>query len=243
MLEIDNLKHHCRLCLSNEQDVSLFAEYQYSVEYYKLALALANIQISQNDNLPQSICHECSSKLILFYKFKQKCESSYCTLTSLLTSLDQVINDPNLKKEPDFGTIVVDHDMINQSSVMIQNHNNTDDIDLELGGLVQSTEENDKMVLSFFQTEVMTGYDESMCDPLHQYIHEEINSLPVTVECFETEQKPSVTMPKLVEYNSPILIKNYNESNKPVVLCDDDEEETVIRPKISHQCELCGQTV
>lgn len=222
MLEVENLKHHCRLCLSNEQNVSLFSEYQFSIQYYKLALALANIQISENDNLPHSICHECSSKLIIFYKFKQKCESSYCTLTSLLNSLDQEINETNFKKENEFETLHV-HDMINHS---------TNDIDIGLG-LVQSNEENDKMVLSFFQTEDMTGYD----DPLTQYIQEDINSLPVTVECFESEPRPLI-MPKLVEFNSPITISNYNE-NKPIVLCD---KETV-KPQINHQCELCGQTV
>lgn len=222
MLEVENLKHHCRLCLSNEQNVSLFSEYQFSIQYYKLALTLANIQISENDNLPHSICHECSSKLIIFYKFKQKCESSYCTLTSLLTSLDQENHETNLKKENVFETLQV-HDMINH---------NPDDIDIGLG-LVQSNEENDKMVLSFFQTEDMSGYD----DPLTQYIQEDINSLPVTVESFESEPKPLI-MPKLVEFNSQISISNYNE-NKPTVLCD---KETV-QPKINHQCELCGQTV
>lgn len=227
MLEVENLKHHCRLCLSNEQNVSLFSEYQFSVQYYKLALALANIQISEHDNLPHSICHECSSKLIIFYKFKQKCESSYCTLTSLLNSLDQEISKTNFKKENEFETLQV-HDMINHS---------TDDIDIGLG-LVQSNEENDKMVLSFFQTEDMTVYDEPLTPSLTQYIQEDINSLPVTVESFESEPKPLI-MPKLVEFNSPtIIISNYNE-NKPIVLCDKE----TFKPKVNHQCELCGQTV
>lgn len=223
MLEIDNLKNHCRLCLTNEQDVSLFSEYQNSLQYYKLALALANIEISENDNLPHSICHECSSKLIIFYKFKQKCESSYCTLTSLLNSLDQDINDLDVKKKNEFQTIQV-HDML-------INHSN-DEIGMEL---VQSNEEDDKMVLSFFQTsEDLSDYD----DPLVHYIQdEEINSLPVTVEHFESAPKP-LLMPKLVKFNSPIIIPNYSP-NKPIVLCDKEP----VKAKINHQCELCGKTV
>lgn len=217
MLEIDNLEHHCRLCLSNEQDVSLFSDYTYSVQYYKLALALANIQITENDNLPQSICHECSSKLIIFYKFKQKCETSYATLTSILTSLSGNGLQNDFKKENDFNTIQVD-DMINHSSVLNQNHNND--------------EENDKLVFNFFQTDDL-AYDVVMCDPLPHFTQEDINTLPVTVECFEAEPKQQVMMPKLVEFNSPI---SNDVEDTP------DENETV-KPKINHQCELCGQTV
>lgn len=221
MLEVDNLKNHCRLCLTNEQDVPLFSEYQNSLQYYKLALALANIQISENDNLPQSVCHECSSKLIIFYKFKQKCESSYCTLTSLLTSLDQEINVLDVKKEHEFQTLQV-HDML-------INHSENEEIGMEL---VQSNEEDDKMVLSFFQTEEdLSEYD----DPLSNYIQEEI--LPVTVEHFESEPK-QLLMPKLVKINSPIIIPKYTV-NKPIVLCDKEP----VKAKINHQCELCGQTV
>lgn len=42
------------------------------------------MQITKDDKLPDKICDECASKLVLFFKFKQKCEISERTLRRLI---------------------------------------------------------------------------------------------------------------------------------------------------------------
>lgn len=83
--EINYLQNSCRLCLSSNQEILIFDQFRNNnIKYSEIAVLLADITIHENDNLPKFICQECSLKLISFYKFKQKCELSHCTLNALL---------------------------------------------------------------------------------------------------------------------------------------------------------------
>uniref|UniRef100_A0A1B0CG26 Uncharacterized protein n=1 Tax=Lutzomyia longipalpis TaxID=7200 RepID=A0A1B0CG26_LUTLO len=67
----------CRLCLSPEQEVSLFSDLDYSNrKYYEVVISFANVQFSVTDGLPHMICKMCASHLTNIDLFRQKCEMS-----------------------------------------------------------------------------------------------------------------------------------------------------------------------
>ncbi|KAJ6636166.1 Zinc finger protein [Pseudolycoriella hygida] len=83
-IESERLKLSCRLCLAPEQDIQLYSQYQDSLLYVEVLQQLVNVQIMSTDCLPKKICMECASKLVLFYKFRKKIETSQITLSSTL---------------------------------------------------------------------------------------------------------------------------------------------------------------
>lgn len=68
----------------NEQDVPLYSPYQDSIMYVEVLQQLADVVVISDDCLPKKICMECASKLVLFYKFRKKIETSQMTLSATL---------------------------------------------------------------------------------------------------------------------------------------------------------------
>ncbi|GAB0088019.1 hypothetical protein DMENIID0001_023940 [Sergentomyia squamirostris] len=81
----------CRLCLSPEQEVSLFSDLDYSNrKFYEVVISFANVQFSVTDGLPHMICKMCASHLTNIDLFRQKCEMSQRKL--LMESLSMAKN-------------------------------------------------------------------------------------------------------------------------------------------------------
>lgn len=97
----------CRVCLATvkKKSMSLFQEYKnYSI--FNHINAIANIQIREDDGLPDKICSGCLLDLETAINFKQKCESSNLILqtSTLASSADSAVEvDVNIvkKEEPD----------------------------------------------------------------------------------------------------------------------------------------------
>ncbi|XP_059621496.1 zinc finger protein 184-like [Phlebotomus argentipes] len=74
---MDRFAKLCRLCLSPEQEVSLFSDLDYSNrKFYEVVISFANVQFSVTDGLPHMICKMCASHLTNIDLFRQKCEMS-----------------------------------------------------------------------------------------------------------------------------------------------------------------------
>lgn len=94
----------CRLCLNSlseieEQNISLFSDYHQNMEYKEVAMSIANLMITFDDNLPDKICDDCGTQLIIFFKFKQKCEISERTLRRLILKEKFPVPVPDVQKK------------------------------------------------------------------------------------------------------------------------------------------------
>lgn len=94
----------CRVCLSTvkKKSMSLFQKYKDSLVFNHIN-AIANVEISEGDGLPDKICSHCLLELETTIHFKQKCESSNIILqTTILNPPENDDIDVKLikKEEP-----------------------------------------------------------------------------------------------------------------------------------------------
>lgn len=90
----------CRICRENSKNVlNIFEEYHYHIKRRRPADMLEHClqqPIAIDDNIPMTICTECSSKLISMYEFFVICEESekYYLLYQHRHHQHQLIEDP-----------------------------------------------------------------------------------------------------------------------------------------------------
>lgn len=93
----------CRVCLctAKKKSMSLFEKYKDSLVYDYIN-SLTNVQIKENDGLPDKICRVCLQDLERAIHFKQKCEDSNVFLLSTVNSSTPVeidVKEVVVKKE------------------------------------------------------------------------------------------------------------------------------------------------
>jgi hypothetical protein len=81
----------------------LFSNVEENIKYFQIANNFTSIAIERNDKLPTRICEECSSKLILFHKFKIKCEKSRSDLETLYNLLYKISPAEQTKRQEELA--------------------------------------------------------------------------------------------------------------------------------------------
>ncbi|XP_055387700.1 zinc finger protein 383-like [Condylostylus longicornis] len=85
------LQSLCRLCLLQDRELDLNSDsYLPNKKWIDILFSVTNNDYEKTNSIeyPQGICKECSSKLVLFYKFKQKVTASYKKLQNIFKHND-----------------------------------------------------------------------------------------------------------------------------------------------------------
>ncbi|XP_044729129.1 gastrula zinc finger protein XlCGF26.1-like [Chrysoperla carnea] len=85
ILSPDDFQNICRTCLSQAQLESIyFDDTEFSV--VNMLMAIADVEISDTDNLPSKICTSCIKTLNLAFRFKKQCEEAEYKLKEFLNT-------------------------------------------------------------------------------------------------------------------------------------------------------------
>ena len=75
----------CRICMKDKSDLSsIFAAQSDGLIIASMIMALSNIEINENDGLPEIICQKCSTDVGKAYKLREVCRESDKKLRELL---------------------------------------------------------------------------------------------------------------------------------------------------------------
>jgi hypothetical protein len=118
LLNIPELfKKVCRLCLTEVEVLQPIDKTYKNITYSMLVCKILNIVISseQDQDFHNMICEECSSNLILFYKFREKIENNNDTLTKLKSFIYQIKYPMKVEDEKKVVESIQDDDDIQES--------------------------------------------------------------------------------------------------------------------------------
>lgn len=86
------LKSCCRLCMDEKRaKISLFTNTYGDITSADVVNIFTNVNVHDGDGLPNQVCTKCESMLSLIWDFKNECENSNATLSTIYQTLNQEI--------------------------------------------------------------------------------------------------------------------------------------------------------
>lgn len=87
---------HCRVCLISHNLADIFETFEGQL-ISEMITEISGVKVEKSDFLSKKICEECKSKTIEFYKFREMCIDSDCTVRFNIPFLDDA--DANVMVE------------------------------------------------------------------------------------------------------------------------------------------------
>ncbi|XP_055840123.1 zinc finger protein 502-like [Episyrphus balteatus] len=182
----------------------LYNSLEYETEI-KMALEefdIWNLNISQNDGLPQKICLTCFDSFCQIHNFRLMCLEAQMNFSEMCTGLDIIIQDDNISDEE------YDFNVNGESSVIVQEHY-TFPGDERLKKPTTSTEESND--IDSHEDAVDETINREDFDYIIEKEEEKLDGIP-TEENGETEQQEKVEKPKTAngtEEENEIHLRKY----------------------------------
>lgn len=110
----------CRSCLSEDRETINLLIFHDTVNNSKLSdefFVCTNIQVTEDDDLPQSICIACMKDLVAAYNFRLRCENSEkCLRERLYIFLNQVKDECTIITSDPTDTKIDETECLNEDN-------------------------------------------------------------------------------------------------------------------------------